>query len=294
MDWQTLPSLAALRAFEAAVTHGSYSAAARSLNVTHAAIAQHVRALEDHFAQALMQREGQQMRPTEAGQRLATHLSEGFGTIAQGVQDLTNAASQKPLRVAITHSLAENWLVPRIGAFWAKHPDIPLEILPSPKLVDMRRDGIDIALRYGRGTWPGLEAEPLVSAGHTVVAAPGYIPGDKIQAIAELQDAHWLMSNLRGEDDVWLRTHAIDPSEARITRFDTGTLVIQAVRAGSGVSVQPKAIVERDIEAGLLVALHEEAPSDLAYYIVRRPGPRSDRLRTLLRWLKAQVQTPSV
>lgn len=289
MDWHTLPSLAALRAFEAAVTQGSYSAAARRLNVTHAAIAQHVRALESHFSQSLMQREGQHMRPTEAGAQLAASLTEGFETIAHGVQTLTERTAQKPLRLAITHSLAENWLVPRIGAFWAAHPEIPLEILPSPKVVDMRRDGIDIALRYGHGTWPGLEAEPLVSAGHTVIAAPGYVAGDRVDDISELRDAHWLMSSLRGEDNVWLQDHGITAEEVRLTRFDTGTLVIQAVRAGSGVSVQPKAIVERDIQAGLLVALHEEAPSDLAYYIVRRPGPVPDRTRTFLRWLKAQV-----
>lgn len=288
MDWHDIPSLAALRAFEAASTHGSYSAAARALNVTHAAIAQHVRSLEDHFGRPLMRREGQQMRTTEDGARLATALSEGFETIAHGVSDLKRQSANKPLRVATTHSFAENWLMPRIGAFWTAYPDIPLELLPSPGLMDLRREGIDIALRYGHGTWSGLDATPLVPAGHTVVAAPGLVPGDQVSDLQDLTDAHWLLLGAREEEHMWLREHGLDQKSLRISFFDTGSIVVQAVRAGSGISVQPKAIVERDIEMGHLVALYEEDPGDQAYYMVTRPGFVSERLRIFIRWLKSQ------
>jgi LysR family glycine cleavage system transcriptional activator len=128
----------------------------------------------------------------------------------------------------------------------------------------------------------------LVPAGHTVVAAPGHIPRDRVETLEDLSAAHWLLLGAREEEHLWLRDHGLKQDDLRITFFDTGSLVIQAVRAGSGISVQPKAIVARDIEMGVLVSLYEEDPGDLAYYIVTRPNLVSDRLRIFIRWLKAQ------
>lgn len=288
MDWRNIPSLSALRAFEAAARHGSYSAAARALNVTHAAVAQHVRTLEAHFGRPMMRRDGAGMQATEDGARLAAALSNAFETIERSVDDLMRQGMDRPLRVATTHSFAENWLVPRIGGFWAAHPGIGLEIVPAPSVVDLRRDGIDIALRFGRGDWPGVETEPLVPAGHTVIAAPGHVDHGAIAALSDLRDQHWLLIGAREEEHLWLKEHGLSTDTLRVSRFDTGALVMQAVRAGHGISVQPKAIVERDLELGGLVALFEEGESDLAYHIATPTGQTSDRVRTFVKWLKAQ------
>ena len=288
MDWRKVPSLPALRAFETAARLSSYSAAARELNVTHAAIAQHVRTLETHFGMPLMQRQGQQMRPTGAGTQLATALSEGFGIIASAATDLLATEDDRPLRIASTASFAENWLMPRIGSFWSTYPEIGLEIVPSSALVDLRRDGVDVALRYGRGDWPGLDAEMLVSAAHTIVAAP-HLFSEPITDMRQLKDMHFLLVGIRQEENVWLTENGLPHEDLHITYFDTGALVLQAVRAGHGVSVHPKPVIARDVEMGQLTALFQEQESDLAYYIVTRPGHVSARVRTFVRWLKAQT-----
>ena len=174
MDWKDLPSLASLRAFEALARQGSLSAAARELNVTHAAVSQHLRHLETEFGEVLARRDGQGMQLTEAGHELAAALGEGFARIAEGVLTLRNRRETRPVVVALTPSFAEVWLMPRIGAFWAAHPEVELRLVPSTGLSDMRREGIDIAIRFGRGDWPGIEAEPLALSRFVVVAAPGF------------------------------------------------------------------------------------------------------------------------
>lgn len=290
MDWRHIPSLPALRAFEAAARLGSYSAAARALNVTHAAIAQHVRGLEDHFGRPLMERQGQKMSPTPDGRHLARALSDGFGTIARASEDLMRLEENRPLRIASTASFAENWLMPRIGGFWAAHPGIGLEIVPAPQLVDLRRDGFDLALRYGHGHWEGVAAEPLVSAEHCIVAAPALFADGLPTSMADLRDARWILVGMRQEDSLWLTDNGLRHEDLKITYFDTGALVLQTVRAGHGISVQPWPIVARDIEMGFLIALFQEDQSELAYHIVTRPDHVSVRARTFIRWLKAQAQ----
>lgn len=288
MDWRNVPSLPALRAFEAAARLASYSAAARELNVTHAAIAQHVRTLEDHFGCPLMERAGQRMEATDAGAQLASALSEGFGAIASASQALLDRGSERALRIASTASFAENWLMPRIGSFWSEHPGIGLEIIPAPELVDLRRDRIDLALRYGRGAWDGLESEPLVNAAHTIVAAPGAFPGE-VHCISDLKDAHFLLVSIRQEENLWLTENGLAHENLRITYFETGALVLQAVRAGHGISVQPWPVIAHDVEVGWLKPLFREDRSDLAYHIVTRQGHVSPRLRLFVRWLKQQA-----
>ncbi|MCL4676548.1 MAG: LysR family transcriptional regulator, partial [Pararhodobacter sp.] len=161
MDWRDIPSLASLRAFDALARHGSLSAAARALNVTHAAVSQHLRALEAEFGEPLARRDGQGMQLTEAGDELAAALAEGFARIAGGVTQLRSRNAARPVVVALTPSFAEAWLMPRMGRFWAAHPDIEVRLVPGVALTDLRRDGVDVAIRFGKGAWPELEAEPL-------------------------------------------------------------------------------------------------------------------------------------
>ena len=292
MDWRHVPSLAALRAFEAAARLTSYSAAARELNVTHAAVAQHVRKLEDHFGLSLMRRDGQTMQPTVDGQRLSRSLSTAFGQIAELSEDLIARDADHPLRIATTPSFAEYWLMPRIGGFWATHPDIRIEIAPSGDLVDLRADGFDLAIRYGRGNWPGLNAERLESAGHIVVAAPSIVGKDYVGCMSDLGDQHWLITGTSKEERVWLKENGLDLSKCRVTQMDVTALSLQAVRAGHGITIVPRAVAMGDIENGTLVALCEEIDSDVGYHILTRPDRVSPQLKTFINWLRKQRKTP--
>lgn len=285
IDWTTLPSLPALRAFEAAARLGSLSQAARSLNVTHAAIAQHVRALERHFGHALLERAGQGMAATPEGAMLAQSLTEGFATIAEGCNRLTDLTAERPLAISCTPSFAENWLMPRVTTFWARHPDIDLAIMPSNKVTDFRADRIDLAIRYGRGDWPGVAAKPLLTGDFIVTAAPGYLPQD-CASFEDLQRFTWIMDDGRAEQHVLSRDLGLDEATTTVKTLATNGMVLAAARAGLGLAVQSRALAGRDLASGALVEVCALESENLGYWIVHPKGTDVGRLATFIRWLR--------
>ncbi len=286
MDWRNIPSLAGLRAFEATARLNSFSAAGRELNVTHAAIAQHVRGLEDFFAQSLLFRQGRKMELTPSGQRLATALSDGFLTIQAGVNDLQAESEDRPLKIALTPSFAESWLMPRLGEFWADHPEIELALLPGIGLTDLRRDGVDLAIRYGKGVWQGYQSELLASAQFVVVATKEYIGNRKVRSLSDLSDVKWLIESDRRDQSLWAEEQGLDLAGIDITSFPTATLVHLAARAGYGVAILTQAVVEHDLENGVLVSLFTAESGTLGYYLVTRKEAQSNKLAVFIKWLK--------
>ena len=286
MDWRDIPSLAALKAFEATARLSSFSAAARELNVTHAAISQHVRALEAEFGCELVFRQGAGMGLTDAGRSLALSVGEGFATIASGVRDIRALRHDRPLIVGMTPTFAENWLMPRIGGFWTQHPDIEVTLQPSFAVVDMRRDGLDLTIRYGHGIWPGLDVELLVNANYVVVGAPELAAKAVGASMRDLSSFPWVFETNRLEQRVWAQEVGLDLSATSVSNVPTNSLVLSAARAGVGLSIQARALVEGDLAKGNLMCLHEAPLSSLGYYLVTRRVPRSDALKTFIRWLK--------
>ncbi len=289
MNWHDVPSLAALRAFEAAARHGSLSVAARDLNVTHAAIGQHVRALEDHFGMTLLERDGRGMAPTPDGQALADTLTEAFGLIASASADLLDRGTSRALRVAVTPSLAANWLMPRIGRFWDSHPDIELELIPSTRLVDLRGDGIDVAIRYGRGGWTGATSQRLMAAGHMAAAAPAYLKGREVDCLADLKGARWIMDGHRSEETLWMAENGIDLEAESVTILPSAHLVREAVASGNGITVLPAPILAPEINTGRLVALCVEENSALGYHVLTRPEVVSPSRDVFVKWLMREA-----
>ena len=195
MDFWKLPSLSALRAFEAAARHQSYSKAAQELNVTHAAISQHVRKLEAEFAQTLVVREGRGIALTSMGQSLADSLQSGFAIVAEGVDRLRADTENRALNVSVTPAFAANWLMPRLGDFWSRHPKINININPSVAPVDLRKDGFDLAIRYGEGHWQGVEAELLTDGQFWIVAHPDLIKDRTIRCVEDVADLPWFLES---------------------------------------------------------------------------------------------------
>ena len=289
MDWHDIPSLTALRAFEAAARHGNLSAAARELNVTHAAIGQHLRTLEDHFGTSLMTRDGRGMALTPDGQKLATALSDAFGSIASASRDLLDQSKTRALRVATTPSLAANWLLPRLGDFWTKHPGIEVEIVPSIQLTDLRRDGIDVAIRYGKGGWQGVTNRRLMSAGHVAVASPAYIGDRDVTCLADLKGARWLVDGMRSEERLWIAENGIDLAEETVTQFSTSQLSREATLSGLGITVLPAPIADQLMRDGKVIKLCEEENSEIAYHILSRPDVVSTARDVFVKWLIASA-----
>ncbi len=289
MDWSAVPSLASLRAFEAAARLGSHSAAARELNVTHAAIAQHVRKLEDRFGCVLLERRGGGMAATDAGAALSAGLRDGFSAIAEACRDLDARETARPLRISLTPSFAANWLMPRIGDFWTRHPGIELDLTPSPDVADLRTGGFDMAVRYGRGPWPGLRAERLIDAAHAVIAAPGLVAGP-VDDLSGLH-RHVLLTERNNVEELhWAELHGLRMDRVRVIGFDSLSMVIEAVRARHGIGMVPRIIAEGEIARGTLEVLFEESSPSVAYHMVRREGSESPALRTFRGWLRQQAR----
>ena len=288
-DWRSIPSLTALRAFAATAELRSFSQAARVLNVTHAAIAQQVRALEDQLGRPLVQREGRGVSLTTDGEQLAEALGEGFGAIQRGLEALRAGEADRPVRVTLTASFAAQWLMPRLKDFWEEQPDIGLSLHPDSKVVDLHRERMDIGIRYGSGDWPGLEVQYLASARLVIAGAPSLI-GDKTRmTTAELADMDWVLSRSWPEQDALLRQLGLDPDALSRTDISSEELAIAAARQGLGLVVETAALIESDVADGRLRIVHEALEKLPAYFIVTLPGPKRAAARAFLKWLKSQI-----
>jgi LysR family glycine cleavage system transcriptional activator len=285
MNWAKIPSLAALRAFEAAARCQNFSKAARELNVTPAAVAHHVRSLEADFSESLIVRQGRGVAVTSSGQILAEHLQKGFGVIADGIDQLRSQSEDRPLNIAVTPAFAANWLMPRIGEFWTKHPEVSLNINPSTDLVDLRKDGFDMAIRYGDGRWPNVTSELLTDGDFWVVAHPDLIKGRKVRCLPDVIDLPWVMEGNMLERRSIVEREGIDFEKVDLTLLNTNGLVLSAVASGLGVTVQPKSLVERQVKVGELAKICEVSQQDLGYYIVVQPNRNPIGLRAFQRWL---------
>lgn len=279
-----MPSLAALRGFDVVARCGSYSEAAAALNVTEAALRQHVRKLEDSLGHELVARRGRGIGLTEAGTSLARSTRKGFDTIFAAVDDMTGDDARRPLKIALPAAFAENWLMPRLGDFWAGHPEIEIELVPSLKLEDLRADRFDMAIRYGQGNWPGCDSVHLTSAEYTVVARPEIARTIAVRDVADLRRLPWLFESGRREHRLWADARGIDFDAEANRHYPTNSLVLSALRAGQGVSLQARVLVQRDLDAGILSEMYSEPPGALGYYLVTHSAPRPP-LRKFMRWL---------
>ncbi|MEO0751909.1 MAG: LysR family transcriptional regulator, partial [Pseudomonadota bacterium] len=175
MNWHTLPPLSALRAFAAFTEAGTVAKAGDALGVSHAAVSQQIRALEGHMGLTLVDRSSRALELTPEGAQLAEALTEGFGVMDRSIAALTGADAQRPVHISTTQLFAMTWLMPRLLDFQDKHPGIDLMVNPSAELTDPGPGGFDLALRFGSGNWPGLEAEMLVPTDIVVTAAPALV-----------------------------------------------------------------------------------------------------------------------
>jgi LysR family transcriptional regulator, glycine cleavage system transcriptional activator len=285
VDWRNFPSLTALRAFEAVAQARGFSGAARALNVTHAAVAQQVRALEAELGQTLVLREGRGLVLTREGAALAQNLTEAFGMIARGVAIARDAGREQSVHVSLTSGFAAQWLMPRLRLFWQAHPDIALTLHPDARVVDLRREGMDVAIRYGMGNWPEVEARYLTSARMIVAAAPSLFFGQEPPPASAWGSLPWVLSREWPEGLNWLRSRNLDPALTDVSEFPTDELAIAAAREGLGLISESHALLQEDLRTGRLILLEEESERLPAYFCVTRPGQQRRAVRTFLNWL---------
>lgn len=289
MDWQSLPPLTALRAFAALAETGGTAAAGARLNVSHAAVSQQIKQLEAHMGLVLVDRTGRNLRLTPEGQELAEALALGFGAIARAVETLSLRSSGRPLQISTTPSFAAHWLMPCLGDFRHRHPDIDLMIDPTPRMVALEPGGIDIAIRYGPGVWAGLQAELLFSSPIVAVAAPRLVEGRRIETPSDLAELPWLQEFGTNEASDWLRRRGVTRERAVGLMQVPGNLLLDGLRDGQGVAVTVLDWVRQDIAAGRLRLLFQDQ-EDSGYHVVTRPGVLRPAARAFVAWLRRMAR----
>lgn len=289
IDWKHMPALTALRAFAATAREGGFSAAARRLNVTHAAVQQQVRALEADLGVALVWRDGRALHLTPEGERLAAALSDGFLIIQTAVEGLRTHHAERPLTVTLPPAFAAEWLMPRLARFWKRHPEIALSLLPEQRVLDLREAGANLGIRFGNGHWPGVTAEYLTAAPQVVVAAPELLGGRKKLSLREMSTMPWIREGDWPEQMQLLESIGLKPAALKFVDFPNEELALSAAREGIGLHLETEALIEEDVRLGWLVKIRELNDESLGYYIIRPPGPLSEPARIFIDWLKAEV-----
>ncbi|AJC22193.1 transcriptional regulator GcvA [Pandoraea pulmonicola] len=301
--------LNALRAFEASARYQSFSAAAQELSVTPAAVGQLVRGLEEWLGTPLF------IRSTSGRARLVTtdaalcalpDIRAGFDRLALGLERLKESAAAGVLTVTVSPAFAAKWLLPRFERFQAICPDTDVRLETSLKPVDFVAQRVDIGVRYGTGTWPGLAAERLMGEEIFPVCSPELLRQNrslhKLGGITQVTLIHDLSMDGHAGFPTWekwlKKAKVTDVVTSRGMKINNSAAVLQAAIEGRGIALARSAMAHDDLAAGRLVRLFPEIQyeSELAYYVVYRPERASlPRLVTFRDWLmrEATLQDPA-
>ena len=290
-----LPPLNALRAFEAAARHESFSMAAEELNVTHSAISHQVKALEGWLGVSLFRRLTRAVRLTDAGRAYLPVVEGAFNQIHAGTNTLTAALLDAPLHVTTTQAFAVRWLAPRLRHLWNAHPDLDLRLHEHSWLenVDFTSEEVDVAVRIGAERRPDVDAVPLLAGTVTPMCSPTLFqeeppinrPEDLLRY--KLLHAH----DYRPWQEWAQRAGLPDADVAHGAVFDDTNLIYAAALSGQGVGLIHTALVGEEIAAKQLIQLFSAEPQrDMGYYIHFRTIDTDElRISKFRDWLLAEI-----
>ncbi|MEM7403719.1 MAG: transcriptional regulator GcvA [Pseudomonadota bacterium] len=288
-----LPPLTALRAFEAAARHLSFTKAAHELHVTQAAISHQVKGLEQHLGVKLFRRLTRRLLLTDEAQSLLPVVQQSFDNISAAAERLSAASRHGALDVMLRPFFAARWLSHRLNRFWAEYPGITLRLHHSTGAPDLARSEVDVAVRWGLGNWPQVECELLLPAKVAPVCGPSLLNGSKPLRKPNDLRHHTLLH----EDDFdlwhkWLTdvgATGVNASQGPI--IDDTNVRIQAAMDGQGLALAPLSLLRDDIATGRLVTPFDYALDDLAYFIVYPPGAlEQPKVLAFRNWLLAEAR----
>ncbi|MEM8649098.1 MAG: LysR substrate-binding domain-containing protein [Pseudomonadota bacterium] len=303
-EW--LPSLNALRAFEAVSRHLSYQLAAKELHVTPAAVMQLVQKLEASLDTQLVKRQGRGIALTDAGLEGANDLSLGFKRLHEGVSKIRKTQDRSSLTITAEPSFAITWLVKRIDAFKRIHSDIDVLVDSSSRIIDLHREPTDIAIRYAVKAHDDLISHRMFDDETLAVCSPSVAEGPPVlENLKQLENVPLIHMNMSGPEwsspayrnlfdwQSWFENvGAADIKPGRGIRFNEYSLAIQAAIAGHGVVLGSLPLVVDAIEAGLLVSPFEErAKANIGYDIVTtRQALKNPNVEAFLEWILAEIE----
>ena len=286
-----LPSLNALKAFEAAARHVSFTEAAGELFVTHAAISRHIRDLEEWLDTKLFVRTGRGVDLTDAGHRFGGKLTPLFDGMAEATREAAAVGDARRLNVSIEPAFASRWLVPRLGRFSDLHPDIELAIDPTTRLVDFRAGEVDLGVRYGGGGWEDVEATKLSDVAIFPVCAPKLIADATSLQPGDLKDYNLLHEERKQWWAEWLAAAGvIGVEDWRGTLFQNH-LAIEAAESGQGFALGDQILCTDSLLQGRLKRPFALDMKDHGnYWIVRaRASKETAPARSFREWLMSEM-----
>ncbi len=285
-----LPSLAAIRAFEAAARLGSFARAAEELDTTAASVSYHVRRLEAQTGTCLFLRHAQHVELTVVGASVAQEATRAFDALRASFMRAAGMDAAR-LRLSVLPTLGTSWLTPRLGTFRARHRQLLLELDLSAEPQDLAAGQFDAAIRNGHGEWPGLQATPLFPSVFIPLCAPALLPaalglGSTALEIPLLGRADWWA--------LWFAAHGHLPPPAPgslVTPFAVEHLDVGAAIAGQGIAIGSPILFQAELESGRLVQAHPGVASDGRSFWFVAPAARSGSAKVIAfrDWLVEQA-----
>ena len=286
-----IPPMQALRAFEATARAQSLTRAAEALHLTHGAISHQIKGLEADLGVRLVERAGRGIRLTDAGARFATRVRGALTEIADAVREVSERTNPRHLGVSVLPSFAARWLLPRIGHFVARHPDVDIDISASFALADFQRDEIDVGIRWGLGDWPGLIVKHLLDDDFFAVCSPRYANGRLPRVPADLAQ-HTLLRDDENAWKSWFGAAGLDWAEpARGPMFNDSAMMLQAAAEGQGIALARSSLIGNDLHNGILVRLFDVVYRSPRKYFLVYPSraAASPKVALFLQWLKDEI-----
>ncbi|WP_374650794.1 LysR substrate-binding domain-containing protein [Dongia sp.] len=292
-----LPSLTALAVFEASARHSSFKAAAAELNVTPGAVSKQIKVIEEELGIPLFVRMGAGVSLTSAGEDLYGVLSNSFSRVAEVVRSIKRSDRSRNVTIACSDAFATMWLIPRMGDFWVRFPEMTVDHLISDNPREYRRAEVELRVRYGLGAWADETAELLFEETIYPVCGPGFANKYRSAAAESLPDlpllhVDWVDPDWSDWDEV-LRRANIPHGPIKGRRFGKFSVALQCAQADQGVAVGWHRLVRQLLRDGKLVRLTDlEMPAPGGYYLTwnskRSLSPAAVILRDWLREMADQ------
>ena len=290
-----LPPLTALRAFEAAARHMSFSKAADELAVTPAALSFQIKSLEEHLGTQLFRRLNRAVELTEAGQTLAPGCRDAFSTLSAAWTATRRLNDVTGLTVTAGPAFTAKWMAPRLYEFARAHPEIELRFSAALRIMDFDRDQIDVAIRFGYGgdeeVWSLPMAEEWVTPVMTPEQAQIFTSPEALRDAVLIIDQSIDFLDPACDWATWFRAAGLDPVEARGPRFSQADHAVDAALAGVGVTLGRRALVVKDLRDGRLVAPFPIAVNTGARFrfLCRNGTQDKPQIKAFREWMLAEI-----
>jgi LysR family glycine cleavage system transcriptional activator len=294
-----LPPLDALYVFSVAARHRSFTAAAAELHRTQSAVSHRIKALEGEVGVQLFRRGADGLTLTVAGEALATQVCRAISELARAVAELGDAGKSRRLRVTMLPSVASRWLMSRLPRFCEQHPELEVQVIADPHILDLRSEGIDLAIRFGLGRYPDhattllMRDRVLPVCSPLLIATRGAVATfDALLGLPLLHDSSTEGDGSLSDWRSWLDQLGRSdlPCQAG-QRFSHAGLLIEAAVFGMGVALARLSLVADHLERGALISPFPlTTPTAFAYYLVALPEVAAlPKVLLFSQWLQAEA-----